>query len=363
MIHKLSVKGLYGKMNFDLTFNEDLNLLTGRNGCGKTTILKILWYILSGNFNALKDEVEFNEIRCAFTDDEDHLVEIKLTDEGNVICLQGSVDGQEVVITHNPNVRLPKIKITKGLYSIGTDDTGGPCPDDSKKYYDGAYTTSVFFPTFRRIEGGFGTEAFRDSDFNILKKLSQRLSSPNHKFVASISTDDIVSLFKSEYVRRVKTIINLQQKEYNAIAPLLTNEQPDSEQLINYIKAEAERREQHLKPFDILDDLIKLFFDKKGVTIDSMILGHIEHAIRSDKLSSGEKQMLSFLCYNIFTPNSCIFIDEPELSLHPDWQRMLIPRLLEQGNHNQYFLATHSPCIYAVYPDKEIILDEDKGGQ
>lgn len=80
-----------------------------------------------------------------------------------------------------------------------------------------------------------------------------------------------------------------------------------------------------------------------------------------DKLSAGEKQMLSFLCYNTFSKNKIIFIDEPELSLHPDWQRLLIPTLLKQGGNNQFFIATHSPFIYAKYPDKELVLSEDKG--
>ena len=70
--------------------------------------------------------------------------------------------------------------------------------------------------------------------------------------------------------------------------------------------------------------------------------------------------MLSFLCYNAFSENTVIFIDEPELSLHVDWQRLLLPTLLEQETGNQFFIATHSPFIYAKYPDKEIPLG-DKG--
>ena len=71
--------------------------------------------------------------------------------------------------------------------------------------------------------------------------------------------------------------------------------------------------------------------------------------------------MLSFLCYNAFSENAAIFIDEPELSLHVDWQRLLLPTLLEQGTGNQFFIATHSPFIYAKYPDKEIPLGDDRG--
>jgi predicted ATP-dependent endonuclease of OLD family len=49
-------------------------------------------------------------------------------------------------------------------------------------------------------------------------------------------------------------------------------------------------------------------------------------------------------------------IDEPELSLHADWQRLLFPVLLSQGSKNQFIVATHSPFIYAKYPDHEISL-------
>ena len=91
-------------------------------------------------------------------------------------------------------------------------------------------------------------------------------------------------------------------------------------------------------------------------------LEEAKEAISSDKLSAGEKQMLSFLCYNAFSDNMPIFIDEPELSLHVDWQRLLFPTLLKQGQKNQFFVATHSPFIYAKYPDKEFLLNDNRGG-
>ena len=51
MIKYLQITGLNGSekpLEFD--FNYDLNLFTGLNGCGKTTILKILWFVNSGHF-------------------------------------------------------------------------------------------------------------------------------------------------------------------------------------------------------------------------------------------------------------------------------------------------------------------------
>jgi len=36
---------------------------------------------------------------------------------------------------------------------------------------------------------------------------------------------------------------------------------------------------------------------------------------------------------------------------------------MEQGTKNQLIVATHSPFIYSQFPDKELILDDDKGGE
>ncbi len=71
--------------------------------------------------------------------------------------------------------------------------------------------------------------------------------------------------------------------------------------------------------------------------------------------------MLSFICYNAFHKNSIVFIDEPELSLHVDWQRQLYPILKSQESGNQFIFATHSPFIYGKYPDKEVMVGSDKG--
>ena len=61
--------------------------------------------------------------------------------------------------------------------------------------------------------------------------------------------------------------------------------------------------------------------------------------------------------------DSVIFIDEPELSLHADWQRQLFPILARQQSSNQFIVATHSPFIYSKYPDKEIELADKLRGR
>ena len=354
MIKYLKVEGLNGnKEPLEFHFNDDLNLFTGLNGCGKTTILKILWYVNSGHIDILVQEILFKSL-CVNTDK----YIMSITREGDNLYYEWEVEGhrserelsleRDVLYRRRSYVELPE------------------------NFYQNS-EESIFFPTFRRIEGGFGMEyngpRYR-REFplkEVLCDLSDDLSSKKHQFIASVSTDDIVSLLNKEYSTIVRDINELQKRQFDEIGKKIRNRhnKPSNEILCaieNDIKVVELKRDEAMKPFTELGDLILKIFHKKGIVMDSIAFGDIKNAISSDKLSAGEKQMLSFLCYNTFSKNKAIFIDEPELSLHPDWQRLLIPILLRQGTNNQFFIATHSPFIYTKYADKEIMLSEDKGG-
>ena len=79
--------------------------------------------------------------------------------------------------------------------------------------------------------------------------------------------------------------------------------------------------------------------------------------IPSAHFSSGEKQLLGFLCHNAFSEVDTMVIDEPELSLHPDWQRLLLSILKWQGTEKQLFIATHSENIMLRHPNSLYVLN------
>ena len=56
-IESLKIDKLWGYRDIDLTFNNDVNILIGPNGSGKTTILNLLHAILSGD---LRSVLNFN---------------------------------------------------------------------------------------------------------------------------------------------------------------------------------------------------------------------------------------------------------------------------------------------------------------
>ena len=64
-------------------------------------------------------------------------------------------------------------------------------------------------------------------------------------------------------------------------------------------------------------------------------------------LSSGEKQMLLILLTVLLQDRKpyVLFMDEPEVSLHVDWQQQLIDLILELNPNVQIILTTHSPAV------------------
>jgi len=65
------------------------------------------------------------------------------------------------------------------------------------------------------------------------------------------------------------------------------------------------------------------------------------------KLSSGEKQMLVILLTVLVQDKQpCVLLmDEPEVSLHIEWQQRIISIIREMNPHAQIILTTHSPAM------------------
>jgi predicted ATPase len=77
-------------------------------------------------------------------------------------------------------------------------------------------------------------------------------------------------------------------------------------------------------------------------------------------LSSGEKQLLIILGQGLLEEeNVHIYIaDEPELSLHVEWQEKLVSSLKSVNPNSQIIFATHSPDIVGSYTNSVIKIEE-----
>lgn len=79
-----------------------------------------------------------------------------------------------------------------------------------------------------------------------------------------------------------------------------------------------------------------------------------------DGLSSGQKEIVStlFLIQDATRAKpGLILIDEPELHMNAEWQRIFVRELHKLAPHNQYILATHSEEVFAsVEADHRVLL-------
>lgn len=99
--------------------------------------------------------------------------------------------------------------------------------------------------------------------------------------------------------------------------------------------------------FDIIDRL----FANTGKTIDRAsdeLSFNSEWGTMSPyMLSSGEKQILLIMATVLTQDNkpAILLMDEPEISLHFDWQSSLIEDIRKINPHVQLIMSTHSPAV------------------
>lgn len=107
----------------------------------------------------------------------------------------------------------------------------------------------------------------------------------------------------------------------------------------------------------------------------SIIFKKFNKQISIDNLSSGEKQIVYRGCFLLKDVNAMngafVFIDEPEISLHPNWQKKILDFYKDiytdkDGKQtSQIFTVTHSPfIIHNEYRknDKVIVLSSNDNG-
>lgn len=78
-----------------------------------------------------------------------------------------------------------------------------------------------------------------------------------------------------------------------------------------------------------------------------------------DGLSSGQKEIIATLFLIWFMTldrPSVVLVDEPELHLNAEWQRLFVYKLAELAPRNQYILATHSEEIFGSVAESRRIM-------
>lgn len=127
----------------------------------------------------------------------------------------------------------------------------------------------------------------------------------------------------------------------NRMITLLTSGAPDAREKATAAAAIKTRF------LDIVDEL----FSETGKRIDrasnELQFFQFGEVLKPYVLSSGEKQMLVILLTALTEDQKpyVLFMDEPEASLHFEWQKRLISLVRELNPNAQILLTTHSPAV------------------
>lgn len=98
---------------------------------------------------------------------------------------------------------------------------------------------------------------------------------------------------------------------------------------------------------DIVNELFSDTGKKIIRTANELQFTQIGEVLLPYRLSSGEKQILIILLTVLVEDNQpyVLFMDEPEVSLHMEWQKRLVDLCIELNPNVQIILTTHSPAI------------------
>lgn len=112
------------------------------------------------------------------------------------------------------------------------------------------------------------------------------------------------------------------------------------------------RRDEIFGKKNLFTQNINRLFSQTNKVMDSdeeerVIFRQGDTTLTPYQLSAGEKQLLLILLKVLLQDNkpALLIMDEPEISMHLEWQEQLIDMILQLNENVQLIIATHSPAI------------------
>lgn len=335
-----------GDVSFDFTDAQgctvDTIIIAGENGCGKSLLLSLL---NSYNPGITAKQLGYSmRVEVEFTDDD-----IKLLNENKdfVNVLGERFSGNIVTFVHDTTFRDDNPR-AEFINKSGAKDL--------EYAYQFSRVPSIFRSVFSDVEINFApnevqhtTSSNLDSEITGSVRSSNRIATEIKQLLVDVDELDNGDLGKWVNAHR--------------------GQAPGDEILHRRIR-------RFTNAFD------KIFPHKHFVGVDNkdgkkiVQFEEFGKQMEISQLSSGEKQIVfrgGFLLRNQGTINGAIIlVDEPELSLHPQWQLKILGFLKslftdEKGNQtSQLIVATHSPFILhndTRANDKVIVMRKDDKGE
>ena len=228
----------------------------------------------------------------------------------------------------------PDVNILSGINGVGKttilnrsvnylEQTSGEVKSDEKNgvhvYFDNPAATFIPYDVIRSYDRPLimGDFTARMADANVKSELDWQLY-----------------LLQRRY-------LDYQVNIGNRIIAVLQSGEPDA----------AFKAQKLSEPKKMFQDMVDNLFKDTGKTIirtaNEIRFNQIGEQLSPYQLSAGEKQILAILLTVLVEDNQSyvLFMDEPEISLHFEWQKQLIGLVLKLNPNIQIIMTTHSPAV------------------
>ena len=308
IIERVKIEKLFGEKDVDWNLRPDVNVLVGKNGLGKSTILKIIEESVS-SYDDVRDIFNFYK--------------------------------RTYVYFFNNNERNLRV----GIYDKSS------LIDYSKKMF----TNESFWKGFEEFLINNKTE----QDLQTFQKLSQNMDDFEISFIEHIkntSFDRVSKNITDRFTSKIlptETISTINMSA-NSINQITTSSGQHGTLLDFEIENELQRllKLQNSSLENNVIEALNNFFNETNKTVkinnqELKVYLTPEREISFKHLSSGERQVIYIFLKvaNATKDNALILMDEPEISLHLAWQEKLISEIRKVNDKSQLIIVTHSPAI------------------
>lgn len=365
----LRVEGLAGrKGSIEINFDPRTNVIFGLNGTGKSSLLRILAASFTNDSKSLQ-KLPFREAEIRFWTHK-HAESVTR----RIRILESSSITTETM--RDADGELVEIEVEEGR-SFGEWST-------SPHRHSGKRFRCEYLSTFRLAEGARTHRLQLRTEEELNEVFAQQLQSAWRRYssvsfseisrIQSAAIVDILASFLSDPEPGTKSIS--EESAYRRVQGFMARKSAEMPQTRKEFAAayrsdpklraavasidDIERRiEEAERPRKKIQEIVEKFVTGPKVIDFSpggiQVRGDDGEGIDLARLSSGEKQLLRMLVAGVDAERMVMIIDEPELSLHIDWQRDLLGAIESLAEETQVIVATHSPEIMATVSDEQIV--------
>lgn len=314
-VKKIEISKLWDKFDIEWNLHPDVNILAGGNGSGKSTILDCIYGLLKTGTIIPERRGIIQKLKLVF--DNDKCIPYEY------LKIKDTIQNLE-----------RKAKTDKRFKEI----ISGIKQEQGHNYKN---IKSVEFETH--------STSFDELKMNVVELNKILVIDAISTFDRELKLADAVKKLPDDIVKtELDWDIYLLQKEYLDYQLNISKKKDSILEMVDNTKEEMEKLKYSQNRFlTIIDDLFNETGKKVNREANEISFLLDKKPISPYQLSSGEKQLLIILLTVLIQDNkqAILFMDEPEISLHIDWQQKLIGYIRELNPNIQLIIATHSPAI------------------